>query len=62
MTDTEQALKLMTPRQAKVWRRILGGSKQFEIAEDLGISPAAVSRLVDRGRRRAYKMLNLGKK
>ena len=62
MTETEQVLKVMTPKQAKVWGLVLDGYKQHEIAESLEISQAAVSRLVDRGRRRAKKYSILEKK
>ena len=55
MTDTEQVLKLMTPKQAEVWGLIFDGYQQFEIAEMLRKGESAVSRLADRGRKRAKK-------
>jgi len=63
MTDeTEQVLRLMTPKQAEVWRMVLDGVPQFEIADRLQISECAVSRLISRGRRRVKKYNNILKK
>jgi len=59
MTDTEQILRLMTNRQAKAWGLILDGARQYEIAEKMGISQAAVSQLKKRGRRRVKKCKDL---
>ena len=53
--DTESVLRLMTPKQAIVWRMVLDGVPQFVIAERLQISECAVSRLISRGRRRAKR-------
>ena len=56
MTDeTEQVLRLMTPKQAEVWRMSFLGYRQVEIAEALGISQPAVARRAARGGRRAKK-------
>ena len=58
MTDNDQismVLRLMTPKQAEVWGLIFDGYKQFEIAGMLCKCESAVSRLADRGQRRAKK-------
>ncbi len=59
---TAMVLRLMTPKQAEVWGLIFLGYRQREIAAELCKSEAAVSRLVDRGRRRVKKYTNLLKK
>lgn len=58
MTDTDKTamvLRLMTPKQAEVWGLIFEGYAQYEIAKILCKGESAVSRLADRGRRRAKK-------
>ena len=60
--DTESVLRLMTPKQAIIWRMVLDGVPQFEIADRLQISECAVSRLISRGRRRVKKYNNILKK
>ncbi len=65
MTDndkTAMVLRLMTPKQAEVWGLIFEGYAQFEIAATLCKSECAVSRLIDRGRRRVAKTTSLLKK
>ena len=53
--DTESVLRLMTPKQAEVWRMIFSGYRQVEIAEALGISQQAVSKRLAGGGRRAKR-------
>ena len=62
--DSEIAivLRLMTPKQAQVWRLVFDGYKQFEIAATLCKSECAISRLVNRGRRRVAKYSSVLKK
>ena len=60
--DTESVLRLMTPKQAEVWRMSFLGYRQVEIAAKLGISQQAVARRVARGARRAKKMAELLRK
>lgn len=62
MTDTQQVLRLMTPKQAKVCGLKLEGVSQKEIALRMGISQAAVSKLNKRGVRRAKKCKDLLRK
>ena len=65
MTDNDKTalvLKLMTRKQAEVWGLVFDGYMQREIAATLCKSECAVSRLVNRGRRRVAKSSSLLKK
>lgn len=59
---TAMVLRLMTPKQAEVWGLIFDRYTQRQIAMMLCKSQQAVSRLMQRGRRRVKKQGDLLKK
>lgn len=59
---TRQILRILTPRERELMTRVIQGKTTGEIAEDLGMNPDSVRRLISRARIKIRSELGLNRK